>query len=180
MATDASLRILRLRMLIDHPRTDDAERDAAQRMLDRLLSKSTPAATGDRTYGTRHNRIGRHAGHELIADMIRYDITLTRAVLPAVAGPGEPELHDPIRDAPAEITFAVTTPHDGSVVITLDNVPREWGWTHADGIETVSPSMRALAAALSDLMNSYNRAGSDIGRRFFGAVRINDGETLVW
>ncbi|NUS44000.1 MAG: hypothetical protein HOQ24_09970 [Mycobacteriaceae bacterium] len=179
MATDASMRILRLRTLINHPRTGSAERDAAQRMLDRLLNTSTPAKTGDRTYGTRHNRLGRHACLELIADMIREDITSMRAELPVAAGPGELTSYDPIRDAPAEITFAVATPHDTGVAITLNDVPREWGWIHADGIETVSPSMRTLAAALSELMNSYNSDGTDIGRRFFGTVRVDD-ETLAW
>ncbi|MQY17667.1 hypothetical protein [Nocardia macrotermitis] len=180
MATDASLRILRLRALIDHPRTGIAERDAAQRILDRILAKGASVRTGDRSYGMRHNRPGRHADLDVIAEMIRDDITVTRAPVPEFAGPGELSGHDPIRDAPAAITFEVTSPHDGSVVVTLGNVPRTWGWDDTDGIEAASPSMRELAAALADLMNSYNRNGTDIGRRFFATVRVDGGETLAW
>ncbi|MFE5709025.1 hypothetical protein [Rhodococcus koreensis] len=81
MAGYVSLRITRLRTLIEHPRTGDAERAAAQEMLDRILSKSRLRyGTDDRTYGTRHDRVGRHAGLSRIADMIRDDIALARVV----------------------------------------------------------------------------------------------------
>ncbi|RZL80441.1 MAG: hypothetical protein EOP32_17010 [Rhodococcus sp. (in: high G+C Gram-positive bacteria)] len=180
MAGNASLRITRLRTLIEHPRTGDSERAAAQRMLDRILGKSRIRYdSGDRTYGARHDRVGRHAGLSRIADMIRDDIALLRVVFSTPTPPGQLAVSDPIGDAPPGITYAVETPHDAGIVITIDGVPPDWGWVSEGGIETVSPALRALADELAELMNGYNRDGTDIDRRFFGSVRVR-GETLVW
>ncbi|MBF6285669.1 hypothetical protein [Nocardia cyriacigeorgica] len=181
MATSATLRISRLRALIEHPNTGDGERATAQRMLDRILTRTgTEPAVGDRTYGNRHHRVGRHADLHRIADMIRDDIVLARATFaPRPAHPGEPALRDPIGDAPPQITYTVDTPHHGCIDITIDNVPPEWGWVREDGIDLISPALQALADELADLMNGYNHDGSDIDKRFFGRVRIPD-LTLVW
>ncbi|NEW36837.1 hypothetical protein GV791_30410, partial [Nocardia cyriacigeorgica] len=94
MATSATLRISRLRALIEHPNTGDGERATAQRMLDRILTRTgTEPVVGDRTYGNRHHRVGRHADLHRIADMIRDDIVLARATFaPRPAHPGEPAL----------------------------------------------------------------------------------------
>jgi hypothetical protein len=78
---------------------------------------------------------------------------------------------------PLQITYSVETPHDSSIVITIDNVPSQWGWISTDGVETISPALRALADELADIMNGYNYDGPDIGKRFFGMVRV-PGETL--
>ncbi|TCN49486.1 hypothetical protein EV641_11586 [Rhodococcus sp. SMB37] len=77
------------------------------------------------------------------------------------------------------ITYTVRTPHDSEVVITLENVPQDWGWVSEFGIDTPSSALRALLDDLADLMNGYNHDGSDIGTRFFGRVRVGD-ETLMW
>lgn len=174
------MRIVRLRALIDHPRTGDGERAAAQRMLDRILTTTRiPQGSGDRTYGTRHHRAGRHASVSRIAEMIREDIALTRVAFTTSTQSGQPAMSDPIADAPAEIIYTVSAPHDSEIVIALDNVPQEWGWVPEYGIATVGPALRALVDELADLMNRYNRDGADIGKRFFGRVRVG-GETLVW
>ncbi|MGW6376952.1 hypothetical protein ACWFRB_12915 [Rhodococcus sp. NPDC055112] len=179
MAENPSFRITRLRTLIEHPRIGDGERAAAQRMLDRILKKSVGNGPGDRADGARHDRVGRHAGLSHIADAIRDDIAFARVAFATATVPGQPAVHDPIRDAPPGITYLVETPHDAGVVITIDDVPRVWGWVSEDGIETVSPALRALADELAGIMDGYHRGGADAERRFFGSVRVS-GETLVW
>ncbi|SEL53286.1 hypothetical protein SAMN05444583_11090 [Rhodococcus maanshanensis] len=148
-------------------------------MLDRILKRSARDGSGDPAHGARHDRVGRHAGLSHIADAIRDDIAFARVDFTAATVPGQPAVHDPIRDAPPGITYLVETPHDAGVVITIDDVPRDWGWVSEDGIETVSPALRALADELADIMDGYNRGDADVGHRFFGSVRVN-GETLVW
>ena len=187
MMAGHGLRISRLRMLIDHPRTGDAERAAAQRMLDRIQRKSAQARrnnpSADRTYGARYDRVGRHAGLEQVCEMIRADIALARTfamydrsdVLDARAV----DAHSAIRDAPVQVTYSVETPMHGRIVITIDGVPRDWGWVTRDGVEIVSPELQTLAELLADLMNDYNHDGTDTNRRFFGNVRVLDA-TLIW
>ncbi|WP_280390430.1 hypothetical protein [Nocardia brasiliensis] len=181
MATVGVLRIARLRALIDHPGTGAGERAVAQRMLDRILHKSgTSAGTGSpqRSYGARHGRGGRHADLPRIVEMIRADIDFAqRFTVPGEAA--ELELRSPIRDAPAGITYSVESPSYGRIVIGIEGVPLEWGWSRADGIETVAAALHELAAALADVMDSYNRDGPEVGKRFFGSVRVHD-VTLVW
>jgi hypothetical protein len=179
MATAASLRISRLRNLIDHPRTGEAERAAAQRMLSRILRKSVRDASDGRNYGARYHRAGRHAQLSRIADMIREDIAIAGDAFPAMGLPDDIAPCDPIADAPAEIKYSVETPFDGSILITIDNIPREWGRVRESGIDRVSPALRALGDELADIMENYNYDGTDIGKRFFGNVRAQ-GETLRW
>ncbi|MFC9993730.1 hypothetical protein [Nocardia sp. NPDC127526] len=182
MAANVIQRITRLRELIDHPRTGAAERAAAQRMLDRILSRSSSTArstrTGDRSYGPRYDRVGRHASLEDIAESIRQDIAFAR-VFPMPAQAGELTEPNAVRDAPAEITYTVETPYDGTILITMGNVPTAWGRSNDQGRESVSPAVQALAEELADLMNSYNHDGDQIGKRFFGKVRVGE-TTLVW
>ncbi|MFC4604467.1 hypothetical protein [Rhodococcus kronopolitis] len=180
MATNTSLRITRLQALIEHPRTGDAERAAAQRMLERVLNKSRAGhGRGDRTYGVRHSRVGRHASLPRIADMIREDISLARVMFPASATAEQLSVIDPIGDAPPGISFTVETSHDAGIDITICRVPRDWGWDVEDGVESVSAALRALSGELAEIMNGYNRDGSDIGKRFFARVQV-DGQTLEW
>ncbi|NEW37845.1 hypothetical protein GV794_21855 [Nocardia cyriacigeorgica] len=180
MATSATVRISRLRALIEHPNTGDGERATAQRMLDRILAKAGHEPVGDRTYGNRHHRVGRHADIDRIADMIRDDIVLARATFaPGATRPGEPALRDPLGDAPSQITYTVDTPHHSCIDVTIDNIPPDWGWVHEDGIDIISPALQELADELAEIMNGYNRDGSDIDKRFFGRVRIPH-LTLVW
>jgi len=180
VANNVSLRIMRLRALIEHPRTGHSERAAAERTLERVLNKSrTEYGYGDRTYGARHDRVGRHAGLSRIADMIREDIAHARVMFPAATTSGQVAVNDPIADAPRGISFTVETPHDASIDITIRGVPRDWGWDGADGVETVSAVLGALSGELAEIMNGYNRNGSDIEKRFFGRVRVGS-ETLEW
>ncbi|MFJ4653512.1 hypothetical protein ACIP5Y_19785 [Nocardia sp. NPDC088792] len=162
MPTATSERIRRLRTLIDHPRTGAAERAAAQRMLDRILARAAAETrvVGDRSYGDRHDRPGRHAGLSRIADMIGEDIALAR-IFTLPGEPGELDRRNMIRDAPAGITYRVESPFDMSIVITVDGVPGEWA-----GIDD-------LVAELTALMDAYNHDGTDTGKRFFGTVRVH-------
>lgn len=149
-------------------------------MLDRILTTSAAQVSSDtRAYGSRYDRVGKHAGLATVAEMIRADIELMRVLASTPAATGGLALQDPIGDAPAEIAFAVDTPHDFSIVVTINRIPREWGWVSEDGIVSTSPALRALADALVEVMNSYNHDGQDVGTRFFGTVRT-EGETLVW
>ncbi|MGW0183076.1 hypothetical protein [Nocardia sp. NPDC003345] len=179
MATITSHRILRLRALIDHPNTGADERATAQRMLDRLLVRSGASQTGDRTYGNRHHRVGKHADLPAVAEMIRADIALGRIMFAPQTQMGTPALRDPLGDAPVQIEIRVELPHHGCIDITIDCVPRDWGWVVEDGIEQVSPALQELARELAEIMNGYNCDGSDIAKRFFGRVRIPE-FTLVW
>ncbi|WP_067686695.1 hypothetical protein [Nocardia jejuensis] len=161
-------RVSRLRALIDHPRTGAAERAAAQRMLARLTPAPVPA--GDRTYGARHDLPGRHASVSRIAEMIREDLTLARLRTPAghqddLAAP------DPIRDAPAAISYTVDTLYDTGIVLTVHGVPAAWG--SSDDYGTASPALNALITCLEALANAYNRDGSDIEKRYFTTVRVD-------
>lgn len=170
---------MRLRALIEHPNTGDGERATAQRMLDRLLDRSGCAPIGDRTYGNRHHRVGKHADLPAVAEMIRADIALARVMFAPQTRLGEPAVRDPLGDAPVQIEISVDLPHHGCIDITIDNVPREWGWVVEDGIERVSSQLQELATELAEIMNGYNFDGSDIAKRFFGRVRVPE-LTLVW
>ncbi|MFI6865635.1 hypothetical protein [Nocardia sp. NPDC050406] len=173
-------RISRLRSLIEHPRTGESERAAAQRMLERLLEKmGQTEPVGDRSYGSRYHQVGKHATLDSVADMVRADIALARVVFANAGHPGEVAVSHPIADAPDSITYSVETPYFGTIVVSIDGIPDDWGWVSEDGIETVSPALRALADELTDIMNAYNHDGSDIDKRFFGKVRAR-GETLVF
>ncbi|MGV9838820.1 hypothetical protein ACWDUL_32110 [Nocardia niigatensis] len=164
-------RIQRLRSLIEHPRTGQAERAAAQRMLDRILSRTGAGAraprAGDRSYGARHDRPGRHASLSRIAEMIGEDIALAR-VLTFPDGDGDLATRSALRDAPEQLTFTVETPYDAGILLTVANIPRDWA-SDADGFD--SAALRGLVEELTDLMNAYNHDGTDIARRFLGRVR---------
>jgi len=176
------MRIARLRALIDHPNTGDGERAAAQRMLDRILVKSGSEArstVAGRVYGARFARAGRHADLERIVEMIREDIVFART-LSASESSTELALVNPIRDAPSDIYYSVEAPYYLRIVITLENVPREWGWVVDEwGLENISPKLQALVDELAEILEDYNCGGTDVGKRFFGNVKVG-GITLIW
>ncbi|MFR9749791.1 hypothetical protein ACL02S_02000 [Nocardia sp. 004] len=180
MANGLGSRISRLRTLIDHPGTGENERAVAQHMLDRIVlrSEADGQSIGDRAYGARHDRVGRHAGLTAVVEAIYEDIMFARVFSPPGL-PAAPAVPNPIRDAPTGIVYSVDSPFDGSIVISVDDVPRDWGWVDEDGLETISPALRALIDELADIMNSYNYGGSDISKRFFGSVRVH-GVTMFW
>ncbi|MBF5002209.1 hypothetical protein IRT45_34390 [Nocardia sp. BSTN01] len=180
MSTALSPRISRLRQLIDHPATGAAERDAAQRMLDRILAKHPQAVgpRGDRDYGPRYHRVGRHATLASIAEMISQDIAFAK-IFSMPQHRAELAERSPIRDAPIEISYSVATPYVGKIIVTIEGVPREWGWVSDCGIDNPSPALQELVDELAEIMNAYNHDGSDIGKRFFACVRVPE-RTLIW
>lgn len=182
MAVGLGMRIARLRALIDHPNTGDGERAAAQRMLDRILVKSGSEArstVAGRVYGARFARAGRHADLERIVEMIREDIVFART-LSASESSTELALVNPIRDAPSDIYYSVEAPYYLRIVIPLENVPREWGWVVDEwGLENISPKLQALVDELAEILEDYNCGGTDVGKRFFGNVKVG-GITLIW
>ncbi len=170
-----SARISRLRALIDHPGTGANERAAAQRALHRMLSRTVPPDVPDdrrphsapptpRGPGDRYHRVGRHAGVERIADLVRADIALARA-LRTTMDDGAVAVADPLADAPATIRITVSTPDSMSIVVDIDDVPGDW-----TGLE-------ALAADIAAVVDGYNHSGS--APRFFARVRAG-GRTLIW
>lgn len=179
MVGNPALKIASLRALIAHPHTGAGERAVAERMLNRLVEKTRGSVATGRTYGVKHARAGRHASLTRITDSIREDILLARHAFCAGNGRGEVAVVDPVGDAPPGITYEVDARHESEIVITIGAIPQDWGWQFDGGVKTASPALDALAASLSEIMNSYNHDGPDITKRFFGRVRA-EGENLVW
>lgn len=179
MPVDPAVRMSRLQALIDHPRTGNSERDVAQRMLNRLFRSMRSTAGSTRQYGSSHGRLGRHAGLEDVAEMIRHDLASARTERPCPAEPYGLATSDPVADAPTDIRFEVEARHDCEIVVTISCVPTAWGWQHDDGIDVHSPALCALVDDIAVIVNSYNHFGNDIMPRFFGRVRVED-RTVVW
>lgn len=148
-------------------------------MLDRILTKHPQSRQhGDRDYGRRYNRVGRHARLPAIAEMIGQDIAFAR-IFTIPQHHAEIVERSPIRDAPEGISYSVSTPWVGKIIVTIEGVPPEWGWTSDCGIEYPSSALLELADEVAEIMNSYNHDGSDIGKRFFASVRVPE-RTLIW
>ncbi|QIS23687.1 hypothetical protein [Nocardia terpenica] len=182
-----------LEALIEHPRTPENERRAAQAMLTRLLDKQRAEAKSsyvDPTwYGEKYDEVPRFSPTSAITKVIREEIKTIRKVAKKVSGDGSVKLHDPIGDAPAEIKFSVTTPHYGSINIAIRNIPDEWGWVREDRYDTghvadwPSEALRTLGNALRALANAYNHDNSDtmtdyFDKRFFLSVIACKGDDL--
>jgi hypothetical protein len=168
-----------LKTLIDHPRTGEEERDAARRMLKRLLSKAaasgekTPQWADRRTYGDKYQQV---RGMRLtdIAKLMRADIKVARKIGLKAAEPGAIAIPDPIAEAPAGIKFSVTTQlysGGGSIDITVKNIPADWGYAeeeHCGHVRKVAtPALQALAAELAAIHRAYNYNGSDLTTDYF-------------
>lgn len=180
-ASKTAKKIQLLKTLIDHPRTGEEERDAARRMLQRILDKAkedgekiTPAWVDHRSYGAKYQQV---RGMRLtdIAKLMRADIKLARKVALNTAEPGALATVDPIANAPADIKYSVTTQMysgGGSIDITIKNIPADWGYTYEDrGFgelrKVATPALRALAAELAAIHRAYNYNGSDITTDYF-------------
>ncbi|EME18790.1 hypothetical protein [Rhodococcus triatomae] len=172
---NATATIARLRALIDHPRTGAEERDAAQRMLGRLLARTASPGRGSDTW---RDGLGRHVRIDGIVDAIRTDIAVARTLQPPSDGP-EVLVHDAVRGAPEDVVFDVVADGDAAIVVTIDAVPPAWGWVDDAGVPDVSPELQGLADRIAELVNGYNHHGPDGTPRFFGRVRV-PGRTLVW
>lgn len=193
MATTATRpsKIERLEALIDHPRTPENERAAAQAMLTRILEKAVAegrkAYADSRWYGEKYDRIPKHAPTKDIAAAIREEIKLARKIAKQTADGGDIKLFDPIGDAPAEIKYSVRVPHYGSITIEIKNIPHAWGWVAEDRNgymgEFPTEALRTLGRELKSVMNAYNHDGSDLMTdyfdvRFYGSVRAENGCSL--
>ncbi|MEV6061731.1 hypothetical protein ACIGO9_26005 [Nocardia asteroides] len=182
MSSDHFARITRLRALIEHDATGADERATAQRMLDRILRKShgdhVTRAAADRVYGARHDRPGRHASTASIVESVRDDIAFARTFA-VVGGPGELTVHSPLAAAPAALTVSVSTPFADQIVVTIDDIPQDWGW-ESDEYDRIAASedLRRLAAELAEIIDSYNHDGADVGPRFFRTIRAQQ-TTLI-
>lgn len=181
-ATKARNKMDLLKALIDHPRTGEEERDAARRMLQRVLAKARAngeklTATGwtdHRTYGAKYQQV---RGMRLadIAKLMRADIKLARKIGLKADGPAALATVDPIANAPAGIKYSVTTQlysGGGSIDITVKNIPADWGYTHEDRgygelRKVATPALKALASELATIHQAYNYNGSDITTDYF-------------
>lgn len=182
-----------LNTLIDHPRTPEAERDAARRMLARLTAKDTAdgghAPASHIWYGEKYDHEHRFSTTD-IAKLIREDIKVARKVAKMAAAPGGIAVVDPIADAPAEIKFSVRSQYfagGSSIDIHVKNIAREWGFIREDRgygeSEYPSAALAALAAELKGIMDAYNHDGSDTQAdywdvRFYGSV-MNEGGLIL-
>lgn len=196
-ATKAQKKIKLLNVLINHPRTGEAERDAARRMVQRVLAKASAegiqiAVSGyvdRRTYGAKYD----HAQTMDISDiarLIREDIKLARKVAKKTAEPGALATIDALGNAPAQVKFGVRISRFSggcALDIKIKNVPADW-WTErtddrGDAGKFATPALKALAAELRSIMDAYNHDGSDLltdyfDVRFYGHVLSEEGLTL--
>ena len=185
-----------LNALINHPRTNDAERDAARRMLQRLITKARAngirlgenGAIDRRTYGAKYDSTEGLYTKD-IAKLVRADIKMARKIgKKAQAGnpAGALATIDPIANAPSQITYSVRTrTYSGgsSIDVVIKNVPAEWGWTESiddrgDVVRKGTEALRALGAELQALLDAYNYDGSDLASdysdvRFNGFVHVD-------
>lgn len=182
-ATKARNKMDLLKALIDHPRTGEEERDAARRMLQRILTKARAngerlTATGwvdHRTYGAKYQQV---RGMRLaeIAKLMRADIKLAQKIGLKTDGPATLATVDPIANAPAVIKYSVTThmySGGGSIDITIKNIPADWGYRmemseergHMRKVPTAA--LNALAGELAAIHQAYNYNGSDTTTDYF-------------
>ncbi|MFE4309157.1 hypothetical protein ACFRR6_24270 [Streptomyces sp. NPDC056891] len=172
-----------LQNLINHPRTADEEREAAQRMLKRVIEKArdngedvtdtrTAKAGGyqlpDVVYGDKYEQI---KGMRLpdIAKLMRADIKIARKVGTKSSTPGALAAIDPLGDMPKEIKVSITSDYfagGGAIRIRVKNIPPEWGfvqkrdqwgdmrWVPSDAFEAVLTDLKVIHQA-------YNYDGSD-------------------
>lgn len=163
------------------------ERDAAQRMLERLTAKLEKLRAEQPSGGNGYRPPARAYGEKYsevadlrltdIAKRIRADIKLARKVAKAMAAPGAMVTVDPLRDAPETLKYSVRTQYysgGGSIDITITGVPEDWGWvTEKDPHfpdETrrmPSPALRAVAKELAAITAAYNYNGSDLVTDYF-------------
>ncbi|MEV6676264.1 hypothetical protein AB0N09_05255 [Streptomyces erythrochromogenes] len=182
--TRTAKKIELLQNLINHPRTGAEERDAAQRMLQRVVAKArengeqiADAQTGrnqsgyqlpEVVYGDKYEQV---KGMRLqdIAKLMRADIKIARKVGTKSFAPGAVAVVDPIGDMPKQIKVSVTSEYfsgGGAIRMRVKNVPREWGFVKKPNLwgEMRWMPSAAFEAVLTDLKvihQAYNYDGSD-------------------
>lgn len=183
-ATKAQKKISLLRALIDHPRTGEPERDAARRMLQRILNKARTEGiqinghgwVDRRVYGAKYQQV-KGMGLAEIAKLMREDVKVARKVGKQMTEPGAVAVIDAIGTMPAQIKVSITSRYysgGGSIDIRVKNIPRDWGFIEEEhafrpGFMYLVPSP-AFAAVLTDLRvihAAYNYDGGDITTDYF-------------
>jgi hypothetical protein len=196
-AAKAQKKIKLLNALIDHPRTGEAERDAARRMLQRIVAKAGSEGVqiresgyvDRRSYGAKYDHTGRMDIAD-IAKLVRADIKLARKIAQQTAEPGSLAIVDTLGNAPAQIKFGVRVSRFSggcALDITIKNIPDNWWVERNNGRERGkfgSPALKAVAAELRQIMDAYNHNGSDLltdyfDVRFYGHVLSEGGLTLA-
>lgn len=177
-ATKTQKTIQNLRALIDHPRTGENEREAARRMLKRVLARAEKqgeqVAGGyrdHRVYGEKYDKV-RNLGVVEIAKFMRADIKLALKVAKATTEPGALATFDAFATIPESIKITVRTRHHTSIDIVVRNIPDEWGWTEETDNwgrkrAVPAPALKALAQELKTIHRAYNYDGSDISTDYF-------------
>ena len=178
-----------LENLIFHKRTPVGEREAAKRMLERVIEIAREkgqdvTSAGGGTAGTWHGyrlpEIRYGAKYEQvkglslteIAKLIREDIKLARKV-EAKLGAGTVALVDKLAalaTMPKQIKISVRTDYSsvyGSITVRLYNLP-EKGWGYVEGKDwsgdkkwVPGPELDAILTALREIHGAYNYDGSD-------------------
>lgn len=191
-------KITRLRALIDHPRTGQAERQAAERMLARILANqpeqmrqyddALSVAYGDKYAATANLNTTE------VAKLIREDIKIARKMGTRDGDSVDSlAIRNPIGDAPAEIKFSVRTSYfagGSSIDIIIRNIPHTWGYEMReddyDGRlrEMPTGALFTLANDLAEVMARYNYDGSDTQHdywhvRFYANVGAEGGLCLA-
>lgn len=100
-----------------------------------------------------------------VTALIRTEIKLAKKLAAAAVKPGELALPDPFAVIPAGIKFGVRQPHFGKIIITVKNIPAEWGFTTREGSgpdEFPTHALYDLGSALTEIGNAYSYDNSDI------------------
>jgi hypothetical protein len=178
MTTKTQKTIQNLRALIDHPRTGDNEREAARRMLKRILDKAhkqgEQIAGGyhdHRVYGDKYDKV-RNLSVVEIAKFMREDIKLAMKVAKATTEPGTVATFDAFAAIPDGVKITVRTRHYTSIDIVVRNIPEAWGWTEEETPwghkrAAATPALKALGEALKTIHHAYNYDGSDVSTDYF-------------
>ncbi|MFE4329657.1 hypothetical protein ACFRQM_09395 [Streptomyces sp. NPDC056831] len=188
--TRTQKKIERLRALIDHPRTADNERSAAERMLRRVLDRAKAdnvqlggaGCVDTRVYGEKYDQV-RDLGLAEIAKLMRQDVKLARKLGQQEAEPSALALMDALGTMPAPIKISIKSRYysgGGSIDIRVKGIPYDWGFVKEEDMRghmrTVpSPALAAVLADLKVIHWAYNYDGGDpyaeyAHRNYLGAV----------
>lgn len=179
-ATKIQAKIRLLQTLIQHPRTGQDERGAAERALQRLIASAQRAGTAikangaidRRSYGAKYQKV-RDMTLPQIAKLMREDIKLARKIGKQVAEPGAVAVIDAIGTMPAQMKVSVRSEYysgGGAIDITVKNIPADWGFVpdpRVEGQFAPSPALAQLISELKTIHGAYNYDGSDIYTDYF-------------
>ncbi|MFJ5635017.1 hypothetical protein ACIQF5_20560 [Streptomyces goshikiensis] len=172
-----------LQNLINHPLTADEEREAARRMLKRVIEKARDKGEGvtdtrtakaggyripDILYGDKYEQV---KGMWLpdIAKLMRADIKMARKVGTKSSPPGALAVVDPLGDMPKVIKVSVTSEcfaGGGAIRMRVKNIPLEWGFVQkreqwGDIRWVPSDALEAVLTDLEVIHQAYNYDGTE-------------------